>query len=611
MSGPTLVAVFANLAVRGTPDTVVLGTVSGEVPDELRSSGRREVPRRVGASFRETRVRREQQRRAFSEGTGNRGGAGAGGGLRDPPPAHRPAQSDEDEEAGFDVAFEDSDLDSLDSPLSASSPTTRARRRRLLLAVALARPVVGVVEALALEVDGRRAEDALDGLAGLGVLGERLVAELLHDLEGRAVLAPVLVDGHRGTAVYDQPSHEHRHRDDGQDRGALQAPRLHLPQLRDLRRPRLDVRLRPLRRAAEDERQERVVARDAPGARRHRRARLGDPPAPARVGGQRPRRRLHRPDGRLQDVRPALPRRPPRPAPVPAEAVEAPGRGRAVRADRGARVQPHVRDERRPGEGHRRRSPTCAPRRPRASSSTSRTSCSSAARSRRSASRRSASRSATRSRPATSSSARASSSRWRWSSSSRPPRGPSGTSTGRPSGAAGTRTSGIRPDHLILREHEHRRAEPLLERHGRRRVPLPDRVERARGHRQPHRLRPQGPRRAQRREARVLRPGDGRALRPARHRARRRRRPRDARLPRRRLRRGGGRGRAAHRAQAPPAPRAGQGRGPAARAQGRPARARARGRTTRCGAACRPSTTRAARSASATAARTRSARRTA
>ena len=48
----------------------------------------------------------------------------------------------------------------------------------------------------------------------------------------------------------------------------------------------LDVRLRALRRAAEDQRQERVVAGDAPGARRHRRAGLRDPPAPARVGGR-------------------------------------------------------------------------------------------------------------------------------------------------------------------------------------------------------------------------------------------------------------------------------------------------------------------------------------
>ena len=45
------------------------------------------------------------------------------------------------------------------------------------------------------------------------------------------------------------------------------------------------------------------------------------------------------------------------------------------------------------------------------------------------------------------------------------------------------------------------------------------------------------------RDARVLRPAERRALRAARDRAGRRRRPRDARVPRRRLRRGGGRGR--------------------------------------------------------------------
>ena len=45
------------------------------------------------------------------------------------------------------------------------------------------------------------------------------------------------------------------------------------------------------------------------GARRHRRPRLGDPPAPAGLGGQRPPRRLHRPAGRLPHLQAALPRR--------------------------------------------------------------------------------------------------------------------------------------------------------------------------------------------------------------------------------------------------------------------------------------------------------------
>lgn len=42
MAGPTMLAVFANLAIGGTPKNHVLGTVSGEVPDDLR---RREVAR--------------------------------------------------------------------------------------------------------------------------------------------------------------------------------------------------------------------------------------------------------------------------------------------------------------------------------------------------------------------------------------------------------------------------------------------------------------------------------------------------------------------------------------------------------------------------------------
>ena len=77
----------------------------------------------------------------------------------------------------------------------------------------------------------------------------------------------------------------------------------------------------------------------------------------------------------------------------------------------------------------------------------------------------------------------------------------------------------------------------------------------------------------------------------------------------RRLRRGRPRRRAAHGAQAASAPGADQGRRAAARAQGRPARARARDPGARCAGRSRSSTTRAARSASATAARTRSARR--
>ena len=49
---------------------------------------------------------------------------------------------------------------------------------------------------------------------------------------------------------------------------------------------------------------------------------------------------------------------------------------------------------------------------------------------------------------------------------------------------------GIRPSHLRVRAARRRRAVPLLERHERHRVPLPDRLVRARGHREPRRVRP-------------------------------------------------------------------------------------------------------------------------
>ena len=86
-------------------------------------------------------------------------------------------------------------------------------------------------------------------------------------------------------------------RNDGEDRRALQAARLHLPVLRDLRRAGLDLRLRPLRRAAEEQREGRVVARERAGARRHGGPGRRDPHAPAHLGGLRPPRGLHRSPG--------------------------------------------------------------------------------------------------------------------------------------------------------------------------------------------------------------------------------------------------------------------------------------------------------------------------
>ena len=163
------------------------------------------------------------------------------------------------------------------------------------------------------------------------------------------------------------------------------------------------------------------------------------------------------------------------------------------RPHRGPGVQPDVQDPRRPGRGRGRTSPTCAPRRPRACSSTSPTCCRPRARSRRSASPRSASRSATRSRRRTSSSAPASSSRWRWSTSCRPTEAD-----------AVVRVLVRRALPLVPRPRHprrqaapapprRRRAVPLLGGHRRRGVPLPLGLGRARGHRQPDRLRPARP----------------------------------------------------------------------------------------------------------------------
>jgi hypothetical protein len=52
------------------------------------------------------------------------------------------------------------------------------------------------VEALALEVDRGRAEDALNRHAALGVVRERVVGELLENVEGGSVGAAILVEGH-------------------------------------------------------------------------------------------------------------------------------------------------------------------------------------------------------------------------------------------------------------------------------------------------------------------------------------------------------------------------------------------------------------------------------
>ena len=384
------------------------------------------------------------------------------------------------------------------------------------------------------------------------------------------------------------------------------------PVVGDLRRHRLDVRLRPLRRAAEDERQERVVAGDARRARRHRRARLGDPPAPARLGGSGPRRRLHRPDGRLPHVRPALPRRPPR---------------QSCRARRSRRKHPgeapdcdltEARDFNLmfettvgPGEGVRLdRLPAPGDRAGHLHQLQERPAVR-------------AQEAAVRHRPGRQVVPQRDHARQLHLPHARVRADGDGVLRPARRGAAtGTRTGsrrasdwyeelGIRADHLRLRAHEADELSHYSSGTSDVEYLFPIGWSELEGIANRGDFDLSQHAEYSRREARVLRPGRRRALRPARHRAGGRRRPRDARVPRRRLRRGGGRGRDAHRAQAPPAPGAREGRGAAARPQGRPARARARGLRRAARRRCRPSTTRAARSASATAARTRSARRSA
>ena len=114
-----------------------------------------------------------------------------------------------------------------------------------------------------------------------------------------------------------------------------------------------------------------------------------------------------------------------------------------------------------------------------------------------------------------------------------------------------------------------RGAVALLRRHLRRGVHVPVGLGRARGHRQPHRLRPHPAQQVLRPGPQLLRPGARPPLPAARDRAGRGRRPRHARLPARGLRGGGrrqrqGRHREAHGAAPPPAPGADQGRGAAA-----------------------------------------------
>ena len=206
--------------------------------------------------------------------------------------------------------------------------------------------------------------------------------------------------------------------------------------------------------------------------------------------------------------------------PVRPQAEQAPGRDPECDLTEARAVQPHVRDDRRRARGGGLARRTSARRPRRASSSTSRTSSSSRGASRRSASRRSASRSATRSRRATSSSATREfeqmemeffvppdeaeqwfrywvEERYNWYTALRPAREP-------PAHAASTAQDELSHYSSATSDIEYL---------------YPDRLVRARGSREPRRLRPHAAHGVLGDEARVRRPGR-RALRPVRDRAR-------------------------------------------------------------------------------------------
>ena len=176
---------------------------------------------------------------------------------------------------------------------------------------------------------------------------------------------------------------------------------------------------------------------------------------------------------------------------------------------------------------------------------------------------------------------------------------------------------GIRKEKLRLRPHEPDELAHYAKAASDVEYEFPFGLAGARGHREPHRLRPQGAPGGERRGPDVLRPGEGRALPPVRGRAGRRRRPRpadrssldayrDEEAP---TAKGGTEKRDVPRAA--PGPRADQGGRAAALAE-RAAHARraARVRPRQARSGCATTTT-PARSGAATAARTRWARRSA
>ncbi len=237
-------------------------------------------------------------------------------------------------------------------------------------------------------------------------------------------------------------------------------------------------------------------------------------------------------------LRAALPRRPPRRAAVRAQALQAPRRDAGVRPDRGARLQPDVRDDDRPREGVRRdRLPAPGDRAGDLRQLQERA----AVLAQEAAVRDRAGRqvaSATRSRPATSSSARASSSRWRWSSSCPPREAQKWFEHWLAERERWYTELGIRPDHLRLRAHEHDELSHYSSETSDVEYLFPIGWSELEGiaNRGDFDLTQHAKFSGEKLE--YFDQAIGRALRAARDRARRGRRPRDARVPRGRLRRG-------------------------------------------------------------------------
>src|SRR5213083_1296654 len=353
--------------------------------------------------------------------------------------------------------------------------------------------------------------------------------------------------------------------DHGEGGEPLQAAGVRLPGQRDLRRPRLEPRLRPARRRAQAQREGGLVAGDRHRPRRRRRPRRGGHHASAGVGGLRPPGRFHGPARRLQELQVALPRRP--------------GRGHALsrvrrRAQRGAAIQPHVQDLRRADGGHRARGippPGDGAEHVRQLPECARDLALEAALRHRADRALVPQRDHPGQLPLPHTRVRADGARVL-----RPPG--RGRAVVRLLAARAFRV--VRPPRHRARSPSPaaaraRRARALRQGVRRCRVRLSVRLVRARGHREPHRLRSEAAQRVQRQGPHLLRRGAARALLPLRHRAGGGRRPLDARLPGGRLRRGRGRGRGAHRAPASPAPRPLQGGRVSPPPKGRPARARA------------------------------------